>query len=117
MSRIGKQPILIPAGITVDVSGTTVTVKGSKGVLTQLVDKNITVKVEENQVNVSRSTEEKDHKSKHGLYRSLIKNMVIGVSEGYTIQQELVGVGYRADVKGGNKINHGEWCFRKPSMV
>ena len=68
------------------------------------MDKNITVKVEENQVNVSRSTEEKDHKSKHGLYRSLIRNMVVGVSEGYTIQQELVGVGYRAEVKGGNKL-------------
>ena len=105
MSRIGILPIDIPAGVTIEVDKENlVTVKGSKGVLTQLVDKNITVKVEENQVNVSRSTEEKDHKSKHGLYRSLIKNMVIGVSEGYTIQQELVGVGYRADVKGGNKL-------------
>jgi large subunit ribosomal protein L6 len=68
------------------------------------VDKSITVKVEENQVNISRATEEKEHKSKHGLYRSLINNMVIGVSEGYTIQQELVGVGYRADVKNGNRL-------------
>ena len=105
MSRIGILPIDIPAGVTIEVDKENlVTVKGPKGELTQQVDKNITVKVEENQVNVSRSTEEKDHKSKHGLYRSLIKNMVIGVSEGYTIQQELVGVGYRAEVKGGNKL-------------
>ena len=105
MSRIGILPIDIPAGITIEVDKENlVTVKGPKGELTQQVDKNITVKVEENRVNVSRSTEEKDHKSKHGLYRSLIKNMVIGVSEGYTIQQELVGVGYRAEVKGGNKL-------------
>jgi large subunit ribosomal protein L6 len=68
------------------------------------VDKAITLKVEGGQVNVSRSTEEKDHKAKHGLYRSLVYNMVVGVSEGYTIQQELVGVGYRADVKNGNRL-------------
>jgi len=60
--------------------------------------------VEDNQINVSRSTEEKDHKSKHGLYRSLLNNMVLGVTEGYTIQQELVGVGYRAEVKGNNRL-------------
>jgi large subunit ribosomal protein L6 len=81
-----------------------VTVKGPKGELKQQVDKNITVKVEEGQVNLSRTTEEKDHKSKHGLYRSLLNNMVVGVSEGYTIQQELVGVGYRAEVKGNNRL-------------
>ena len=105
MSRIGILPIDIPAGVTIEVDkDNLVTVKGPKGELTQQVDKHITVKVEENQVNVSRATEEKDHKSKHGLYRSLINNMVIGVSEGYTIQQELVGVGYRAEVKGGNRL-------------
>ena len=105
MSRIGILPIDIPAGVTIEVDkDNLVTVKGPKGELTQQVDKNITVKVEENQVNVSRSTEEKDHKSKHGLYRSLVNNMVIGVSEGYTIQQELVGVGYRAEVKNGNRL-------------
>ena len=68
------------------------------------MDKKITVKVEEGQLNVSRSNEDKDQKSKHGLYRSLISNMVKGVSEGYTIQQELVGVGYRAEVKNGNSL-------------
>ena len=103
MSRIGILPIDLPAGVSIEVSSDNlVTVKGPKGELQQQVDKNITVKVEENQVSIERSTEEKDHKSKHGLYRSLISNMVRGVSEGYTTQQELVGVGYRAEVKGNN---------------
>ena len=102
MSRIGILPIDIPAGVTIEVDkDNLVTVKGSKGELTQQVDKNITVKVEDNKLSVSRSTEQKDHKAKHGLYRSLINNMVTGVSEGYTIKQELVGVGYRAEVKNG----------------
>ena len=105
MSRIGILPIDIPKGVTIEVSeDNLVTVKGPKGELNQQVDKNITVKVEENQVVVSRSTEEKEQKSKHGLYRSLVNNMVIGVSKGYTIQQELVGVGYRAEVKDGNRL-------------
>ena len=105
MSRIGILPIDIPAGVTIEVDkDNLVTVKGPKGELTQKVDKAIAVKVEDNQVNVSRSTEQKDHKAKHGLYRSLISNMVVGVNEGYTIQQELVGVGYRADVKNGNRL-------------
>ncbi len=103
MSRIGILPIDLPAGVTIEVSSNNlVTVKGPKGELQQQVDKNITVKVEENQISVARSTEEKDQKAKHGLYRSLISNMVRGVSEGYTITQELVGVGYRAEVKGNN---------------
>jgi large subunit ribosomal protein L6 len=105
MSRIGILPIDLPAGVSVEVDNNNlVTVKGPKGELKQQVDKNITVKVEEGQVNLSRTTEEKDHKSKHGLYRSLLNNMVVGVSEGYTIQQELVGVGYRAEVKGNNRL-------------
>ena len=87
MSRIGILPIDIPAGVTIETDkDNIVTVKGPKGELKQQVDKNISVKVEENQIVVSRSTEEKDHKAKHGLYRSLINNMVIGVSEGYTIR-------------------------------
>jgi len=105
MSRIGILPIELPAGVSLEVSSDNlVTVKGPKGELQQQVDKNITVEVEENQINISRSSEEKDHKAKHGLYRSLLNNMVIGVSEGYTIQQELVGVGYRAEVKGNNRL-------------
>jgi len=102
MSRIGILPVDIPTGVSIEVDkDNLVTVKGPKGELTQQVDKNITVKVEEGKVEVSRSTEQKDHKAKHGLYRSLINNMVKGVSEGYTIKQELVGVGYRAEVKNG----------------
>lgn len=105
MSRIGILPIELPAGVSIEVnSDNLVTVKGPKGELHQQVDKNITVKVEDGQVTVARSTEEKDHKAKHGLYRSLLNNMVIGVSEGYTIRQELVGVGYRAEVKGNNLL-------------
>ena len=105
MSRIGILPIDLPAGVSIEVSSDNlVTVKGPKGELKQQVDKNITVKVEENKVTVERATEEKDQKAKHGLYRSLMNNMVIGVSEGYTIKQELVGVGYRAEVKGNNRL-------------
>ena len=102
MSRIGILPVVLPAGVSIEVDkDNLVTVKGPKGELTQQVDKKITIKVEDAQVTVSRSTEQKDHKAKHGLYRSLISNMVKGVSEGYTIKQELVGVGYRAEVKNG----------------
>ena len=105
MSRIGILPIELPAGVSLEVSSDNlVTVKGPKGELQQQVDKNITVKVEENKVSLERATEEKDQKAKHGLYRSLMNNMVVGVSEGYTIKQELVGVGYRAEVKGNNRL-------------
>lgn len=101
MSRIGILPINIPAGVTVTVSQeNVVTVKGPLGELEQKVDKDITINIDDNVINVSRPTEQKRHKSLHGLYRSLINNMVTGVSEGFTIQQELVGVGYRAEVKG-----------------
>ena len=105
MSRIGILPIDLPAGVSIEVDkDNLVTVKGPKGELQQRVDKKLTVKVEDNQVAISRSSEEKDQKAKHGLYRSLLNNMILGVSEGYTIQQELVGVGYRAEVKQGNRL-------------
>jgi len=100
MSRIGKLPITIPAGVEVNVTGTTVSVKGKLGTLTETVDADITVKVEDGKVNVSRPTDHKRHRALHGLYRSLISNMVKGVSEGYKTEQELVGVGYRASNKG-----------------
>jgi large subunit ribosomal protein L6 len=101
MSRIGILPIDLPGGVTVTISDTNeVKVKGPKGEISQKVDTDIKVEIVENQVIVSRPTEEKRHKSLHGLYRSLINNMVIGVSEGFTIKQELVGVGYRAEAKG-----------------
>jgi len=101
MSRIGILPIEIPQGVTLTVDDkNVVTVKGPKGELQQKIDQDIKLKIENNVVELSRPGEEKEHKAKHGLYRSLVNNMVVGVSEGYTIQQELVGVGYRAEAKG-----------------
>ena len=99
MSRIGKNPISIPAGVTVEVSETVITVKGKLGQLTQNYA-DVTVNVEEGQLIVERPSDSKDHRAKHGLYRSLINNMVMGVSEGFTKELELVGVGYRASNQG-----------------
>ena len=101
MSRIGKLPIALPQGVELTVSPeNVVTVKGPKGSLTQAVDKDIIVKVEEGQIIVARPTEQKRHKALHGLYRSLVNNMVVGVTQGYKVTQELVGVGYRATNQG-----------------
>ncbi len=100
MSRIGKAPVTIPQGVEVTVANGLVTVKGKKGTLTQKVDADITVKVEDGVINVTRPTDQKRHRALHGLYRALIANMVTGVSEGYKTEQELVGVGYRASNKG-----------------
>ncbi len=99
MSRIGKNPITIPAGVTVEVNGNVVTVKGKKGQLTQDFS-DVSVKIEDGQVLVERSSDHKNERSKHGLYRALISNMVVGVSEGFTKELELVGVGYRASNQG-----------------
>ena len=100
MSRIGKLPIPLPAGVTIEVSPTNlVTVKGKLGELYQQVDPKITIKVEGTNLIVQRNSEERDDRSKHGLYRSLLSNMVKGVNEGYTIVQELIGVGYKATAK------------------
>jgi large subunit ribosomal protein L6 len=97
MSRIGKLPITIPAGVTVKIDGNTVSVKGTKGELKQvLADNAISAKVEGSEVIVSRATEQKRHKSLHGLYRMLISNMIQGVNEGFALELQLVGVGYRA---------------------
>ena len=105
MSRIGILPIDIPENVTVEVDkDNTVIVKGPKGELRQKVAPIITVNVQDSKIVLSRSSEEREHRSMHGLYRSLVNNMVVGVSEGYTIQQELVGVGFRADVKRGNRL-------------
>jgi large subunit ribosomal protein L6 len=102
MSRIGKKPIQIPSGVSVSISSDNrVTVKGPKGELFQDVDTDITVKVEEGQVLVQRPTDQKRHKALHGLYRSLINNMVIGTHEGFKKTLELVGVGYKASVANG----------------
>lgn len=101
MSRIGKLPIKLPEKVTVDISAdNTVTVKGPLGELKQAVNPIITIEVKENLIVVSRPSEEKEHRAMHGLYRSLISNMVEGVSEGYKTEQELVGVGYKADLNG-----------------
>jgi|TARA_B100001059_G_scaffold130728_1_gene130821 large subunit ribosomal protein L6 len=99
MSRIGNNPIAIPSNVEIKVDGNMVAVKGPKGELKQSVDL-INVKVEDNQVILSRSGESKEEKSKHGLYRSLINNCIEGVSRGFKTEQELVGVGYRASVTG-----------------
>ncbi|MCC8095544.1 MAG: 50S ribosomal protein L6 [Tannerellaceae bacterium] len=100
MPRIGKLPIQVPAGVTVTIKDTVVTVKGPKGELSQEVNPDITVTLEDGVIQVSRLTDEKNHRALHGLYRSLINNMVVGVSEGYKKELELVGVGYRVSNAG-----------------
>jgi len=101
MSRIGKLPITIPAGVTVDVSAdNTVTVKGPKGTLAQQVNRDITVNMEDGVLTLSRPTDSKPHKSMHGLYRALVNNLVLGVTQGFSKTLELVGTGYRAQVQG-----------------
>jgi len=99
MSRIGNNPISIPEGVTVNIQENVVTVNGKLGELRQEFS-DITIKIEDNLVVLSRPSEHKDHKAKHGLYRSLINNMVSGVSTGWTKELELVGVGYRASNQG-----------------
>ncbi len=101
MSRIGKLPIVIPEGVTINIDkNNVVTVKGKLGELVQEVNPDIIVSVEDKEVLVKRPSDQKRHKALHGLYRSLLYNMVKGVSEGYEIKQELVGVGFRAEAKG-----------------
>lgn len=100
MSRIGKMPISIPSGVDVSIKDNVVTVKGPKGELTQAVDPKISVKLEDGEVILERGTDSKEERSLHGLYRSLVNNMVIGVSEGYSKTLELIGVGFRASNEG-----------------
>ena len=100
MSRIGKAPIEIPAGVTVKVENNVVTVKGPKGELTQTVNPDLDIKIEGNILTVSRPSDNREHRAQHGLYRALINNMVVGVSTGYRKEMELVGVGYRATSNG-----------------
>ena len=100
MSRIGKSPVAIPAGVTVQVKDHVVTVKGPKGELFQQINPDIDVKIEDGHVIVTRPDDERQHRAMHGLYRALIHNMVVGVSEGYKKEMELVGVGYRATATG-----------------
>ncbi len=101
MSRIGNLPVILPEGVSLEVTeGNLVKVKGPKGELQQQVNPGLKIKQEGNEIIISRPSDEKEHKAMHGLYRSLINNMVVGVSKGYEIKLELVGVGYRAEAKG-----------------
>jgi large subunit ribosomal protein L6 len=101
MSRIGKQPVVVPSGVTVTVSNDNqLIVKGPKGELKQLVDRDITIEVKDSQVLFSRPTDQIRHRAMHGLYRSLVENMVKGVTEGYKKNLELVGVGFKASNQG-----------------
>lgn len=100
MSRIGKAPIEIPAGVTVKIDNNVVTVKGPKGELKQAVNPELEVKVDNNHIVVTRPSDDREHRAQHGLYRALLHNMVVGVSTGYRKEMELVGVGYRAAATG-----------------
>ena len=100
MSRIGKNPITVPSGVELSIQGNVVTVKGPKGELTQEVDEKISLDYTDSVLTLSRPNDDKDIRAKHGLYRALINNMVVGVSEGYKVQLQMVGVGYRASAQG-----------------
>lgn len=100
MSRVGNNPISIPEGVEIKIDGNIVSVKGPKGELSEELKNGITASFEDGVIQVSRPSEAKEHKAMHGLYRALLNNMVQGVTEGYKTQQELVGVGYKADAKG-----------------
>jgi large subunit ribosomal protein L6 len=122
MSRVGKSPIALPQGVSITVSAdNVVTVKGPKGELQQAVDSDITIAQEDGQLLVQRPSEQKRHKALHGLYRALINNMVVGVTAGYKIEQELVGVGYRA-TNTGNTLDlvlgySHHWVFELPKEI
>ena len=100
MSRIGQAPIAVPAGVEVTISGESVTVKGKLGELSQEVTSGITVKLEDSTITLERPSDAKEHRAKHGLYRALINNMIIGVNDGFSHTLELIGVGYRASNQG-----------------
>lgn len=104
MSRIGKQPITVPANVTVTIENNFVTVKGPKGELSRQINKDMIIKIEDGILTVERPTDNKEHRSLHGLSRTLINNMVVGVTTGFSKTLEITGVGYRA-AKQGNNIN------------
>ncbi len=105
MSRIGKLPVTIPAGVEVKFADSTVTVKGPKGELTQWVDENlVNINIEDGQLTVTRDNDAKERKSAHGLYRTLIHNMVVGVTDGFEKKLQIVGVGYRCEKKGDTLV-------------
>ncbi len=100
MSRIGKSPVTVPKGVEVNVADHVLKVKGPKGELAQPFNPSIAITIEDNKINFKRSSDEKNVRALHGLYRALVNNMVIGVSQGYKLEQELIGVGYRANATG-----------------
>lgn len=100
MSRIGKSPITIPSGVDVKVDSNVVTVKGSKGELRQEMDSCISMSIEDGVITFTRESDSPAHRAKHGLYRSLVQNMIVGVSEGFKKELEVIGVGYRANANG-----------------
>ncbi|HAI00840.1 MAG TPA: 50S ribosomal protein L6 [Flavobacteriales bacterium] len=100
MSRIGKNPITVPSGVELSIQGNVVSVKGPKGELTQEVDEVISMEYADNVLTMSRPNDDKEVRSKHGLYRALVQNMITGVSEGYKVQLQMVGVGFRAAAQG-----------------
>jgi large subunit ribosomal protein L6 len=106
VSRVGKQPISVPKGVTVDIKRNEVTVKGPKGTLTQMFNPDITIALEEGALNVTRPTDMRHHRSLHGLTRALLNNMVTGVSNGFEIRLNITGVGYRAELIGKNLKMH-----------
>ena len=106
MSRIGKAPITLPKGVTVDIQGSEVTVKGAKGTLTQRFDRDMSISIEDGVISVSRPTDSRQHRSIHGLTRSLLNNMIVGVSEGFEKKLDVQGVGYRAEMSGQELVLH-----------
>jgi large subunit ribosomal protein L6 len=100
MSRIGKNPITIPSGVEVKLDGNIVSVKGSKGTLTQNIDDCVKLVIEDNVITFNRESDAPQHRAKHGLYRALVNNMITGVSQGYKKEMEVIGVGYRATATG-----------------
>ncbi|MBQ9960587.1 MAG: 50S ribosomal protein L6 [Firmicutes bacterium] len=104
MSRIGRKPVVVPAGVEVAVNGNIVTVKGPKGQLEQEISKNLTVEVKEGEVVVTRPTDNREDRSQHGLARTLINNMIVGVTNGFEKKMQLIGVGYKAEKKGNTLV-------------
>ncbi|MBR4862571.1 MAG: 50S ribosomal protein L6 [Firmicutes bacterium] len=104
MSRIGRKPVVVPAGVEVTVNGNVVAVKGPKGQLQQEISKNLTVEVKEGEVVVTRPTDSREDRAQHGLARTLINNMIVGVTQGFEKKMELIGVGYKAEKKGNTLV-------------
>ena len=104
MSRIGLMPVPLPKGVTVNIEGSTVQVKGPKGELVRTLNSEMQIKLEDNRLLVERPTDQRRHRALHGLTRSLLNNMVLGVSQGFTRRLEIEGVGYRAEIQGKNLV-------------